>query len=99
MTTLTRQILSFFLLSLLASAAGASSISQGQTVLDRDTTYEQNLRWEASNDKTITPQKVIRWMLSMRGQTLSAPSKTEFQPIVNAHDGQMRFIAAIAYKF
>ena len=92
-------MLAVSLLALLSGAAGASSLSQGNTVLDRDTTYEQNLRWEASNDKTITPQKVIRWMLSMRGQTLTAPPKTEFQPIVNAHDGQMLFVAAIAYKF
>jgi len=87
------------IISLVSGAVGTSAAVDGKTILDRDSTYEQNLRWEASPDKTITPGKVIRWMLSLRGQTLAPPSKTEFQPIVNAHDGQTRFIAAIAYKF
>ena len=86
-------------LSLFAGAVHASPINDGKTILDRDTTYEQNLKWEASNDKTITPQKVIRWMMSFRGQPVGAPPRTEVQPIVNAHDGQVRLVAAIAYKF
>ncbi len=92
-------IVSLILASLLSKGAWASPTNQGRAPLDRDTTYEQNLKWESSADKAITPAKVIRWMMSFRGQTLAAPSRTEFQPIVNAHDGQVRLIAAIAYKF
>ena len=92
-------IVSLLLTSLLSKGTWASPTNQGRTVLDRDITYEQNLKWESSADKTITPAKVIRWMMSFRGQTPSAPSRTEFQPIVNAHDGKVRVIAAIAYKF
>ena len=29
----------------------------------------------------------------------SAPSPIDFQPIVKAHDGQVKLIAAIAYRF
>jgi hypothetical protein len=68
-------------------------------VMQHNTSIEEALKYEASADKTITPAKVIRWMLSSRGQTLSAPSPTEFQPIVTVHNGQVRIIAALAYKF
>ncbi len=99
MQTPVRRILSFIILSLLTGSAWASSSNQGRTTLDRDATYEQDLRWEASADKTITPTKVLRWVMSLRGQTVSVPSQTEFQPIVNAHDGHVRFLAVIAFKF
>ncbi len=83
---------------LLSSRAGAAI--QGQTApIGRDRTYEQNLRWENSADKTITPAKVIRYMLSLRGRTLSAPSSTEFQPKVDANNSQLRVVGEIAYKF
>jgi hypothetical protein len=82
------------------SAGGACATSQGrQALLLRDNTYEQDLHWQASADKTITPAKAWRWFMGLRGQPVSAPSQTEFQPIFNAHDGHIRMIAAIAYKF
>ena len=48
--------------------------------IDLDQTYDRNLKWEASADKEVTPAKVIRWMRGMRGEQLSAPSSTEFNP-------------------
>jgi hypothetical protein len=94
-----RLILSALLLGMAGHTAWASPTSQGRVPLLLDPTYDAALKYEASADKTITPQKVIRWMMGMRGQVLGAPSPTEFQPIVNAHDGQLRLIAAIAFKF
>ncbi len=99
-TKLFRIILSSMVIALAAQPAMASSDdSHGRMLLLRDATYERDLQWEASADKAITPAKVIRWMMGLHGQILSAPSQTEFQPIVNAHNGQVRLIAAIAYKF
>ena len=86
-------------LSLLARPAHADSTNTGRMPIDRDRTYEHNLQWEAGADKTITPAKVIRYFMGLRGQTLPPPSPTEFQPIVNAHNGQLLLVAAIAYKF
>ena len=94
-----RVILCSVFLSLLAGNAAAASSEEGSVPMERDRTYEQNLRWENGPDKTVTPAKVIRWMMSLRGQTVAAPSSTEFQPIVNAHDGHVRLVAAFAYKF
>jgi len=92
-------ILSSVILGLLTSGAWADTLNQGRTILDRDATYEQDLRWEASPDKTITPAKVLRWVTQLRGQAVSAPSPTEFQPIVNVYNSHVRLVAAIAYKF
>jgi hypothetical protein len=92
-------LLGFAVLTLSAGAACADTVNQGRAPLDRDTTYEQDLRWENSADKTVTPAKVIRWMMGMRGSQINPPGPTEFQPIVNAHDGQLRVVAALAYKF
>ena len=92
-------IVSLVLTNLCAGVAWAFDTNKETAPLDRDITYEQNLRWEAGPDKTITPAKVLRWMTSLRGQTPSAPSNTEFVPIVNVHDSRVRIIAAIAYKF
>ncbi len=70
------------------------------SIIQHDTAYEQALRFEASADKAITPAKVLRWILGLRGHAvLSAPSPTEFQPIVNVNNDNVRIIAAIAYKF
>ncbi len=85
--------------SLLSREVCATDVGQGRVPLDRDTTYEQNLKRENGADKTVTPAKVIRWMMNMRGQQAPAPSSTEFVPIVNAHDGHIRLVAALAYKF
>ncbi len=80
-------------------ALWAAPTLRSRVPLLRDETYEQNLRWEASADKTVTPAKVLRWMRGLRGEVLSAPSQTEFQPIFNTQDGRIRFVGAIAYKF
>ena len=92
-------VLSSLLLNLPAAGAGTSASNQGRITLDRDTTYEQNLRWQASADKTVTPAKVLRWITRLSGQDAPAPGQTEFQPIVNVNDSHIRVIAAIAYKF
>ena len=92
-------VLSSLVLSLATQAVWATPVDRCKVCLHRDATYERNLQWEASADNTVTPAKVIRWIMGMRGRTLAAPSPVEFQPIVNAHDGQSLFVAAIAYKF
>jgi hypothetical protein len=94
-----RNILFLVLLMLMAVRAGASPMATGRVPLERDQTYEQDLRYESSADQTVTPAKVIRWIMGLRGQVVPAPRPTEFQPIVNAHDGHIRLIAAIAFKF
>lgn len=66
--------------------------------LERDHSFERALRWEASADKTITPQKVIRHLFADKNNPQAEPS-TEFQPIVNVKDDRVRVVAAIAYKF
>jgi hypothetical protein len=97
--TFLRIIISSALISLGSIAAWASPMSQGRVPLLLDQTYDADLKYEASADKAITPAKVMRWIMGLRGQVVSAPSRTEFQPIINAHDGQIRYVAAIAFKF
>src|SRR5690242_21660282 len=90
-------VVSLLLLSLPAGSAWAWSSSEGRVSLLRDQTYEQNLRFEASADKTVPPAKVIRWLIGRRGRTLSAPSTRAARPLANAHDGHIRLIAGIAF--
>ena len=99
MQKLTRLILGSILCCLVTQVGWAYSDSSSRVSLLRDATYERDLQWEASPDKVITPAKVIRWLMGIRGQIVAAPSQTEFQPIVRAHDGQTVYIAAIAFKF
>jgi hypothetical protein len=87
-------------IGLLTSVAWADPPSSGRTVIDRDKTYEENLRWQASDDQTITPSRVIRWMRGVRGAAVFASvSPAEFQPIVNVKDSRVRIVATIAFKF
>jgi hypothetical protein len=68
--------------------------------LQRDASYELNLKYAASIDTAITPARVLRWISSLRGQTdFGKPSSFEFQPVVHAHDHQNEIIAQFAYKF
>src|SRR4051812_10903958 len=90
----------------LGLAAGAQAETPVYTrtdmsaLLQRDATYEQNLRFMASADTAITPARVLRWMSSLMGhRVISRPSNFEFQPIVRVHDSQEQVIAQIAYKF
>jgi hypothetical protein len=94
-----RLILGSLLLCLATQAGWAASDTQGRMLLLRDATYERDLQWENSADKAVTPAKVWRWIMGLHGQITSAPSPTEFQPIVNVHNGQTILVAAIAYKF
>ena len=94
-----RLILGSILFCLATQVGWAYTDDPGRVSLLRDATYERDLQWESSADKTITPAKVIRWIMGLRGQILAAPSQTEFQPIFRTHDGQTVYIAAIAYKF
>jgi len=87
-------------LGFMSGVAWAASNGQDNPIVRRDRTYEQNLRWEASEDQTITPSRVIRWMRGARGAAIFATvSPAEFQPIVNVYNSRVRVIAAIAYKF
>jgi len=94
-------------LAILLGCAGVSraddslSISPSTVVqLNRDSVYEQNLKYVSGPDTAITPQRVLRWLNSLMGHTPSAaPSNFEFQPIVRVHDSHEQFIGQIAIKF
>ena len=92
-------ILGSVMICLATQVGWAYSETDSRLALLRDATYERDLAWEASADKAVTPAKVWRWIMGLHGQITSAPSPTEFQPIVNAHNGQVILVAAIAYKF
>ena len=68
--------------------------------LQRDSTYEQYMHFQACPDNAITPARVLRWMNSLMGLvTVGSPSNLEFQPILRAHGSQTQIIAQITYKF
>ena len=68
--------------------------------LQRDSLYEQNLKYQASVDTAITPARVLRWLRSMGGKTdLGAASSFEFQPILTVNDQQEQIVGQFAYKF
>ena len=68
--------------------------------LQRDSTYEQFLRYEASADTAITPARVLRWINSLMGHsTQKSVSNFEIQPIVRARDNREQVILQFAYKF
>ncbi len=75
--------------------------SYGDFVLQRDTIYEQNLRFQASPDQTLTPARVLRWLAAFMAHTSFIPStsSTEFEPIVNVDNTHIRIVAAVAYRF
>ena len=83
------------------NASALGSFSPASIIrLDRDFTYEQNLKYLASADTAITPTRVLRWISSLTGHApKSTPSNFEFQPIFRANDTQTQIIAQIAYKF
>jgi hypothetical protein len=92
-----KRTIQWSLLSLLLTAPGLVAAAGS---FERDRSYEQALRYEASADKTITPAKVLRWFNSFLGHSVvSKPSATEFQPIVNVQNSRVRVVAALAYKF
>lgn len=88
---------------LMAGRVHASTSRFNSNILDRDKTYEEDLRWEAADDKAVTPARFMRWMHGSRGSavfdTPNQPTSTEFVPIVGAKDGQFRALGAIAFKF
>jgi hypothetical protein len=93
-------IMSTAAVGLMTGTLWAASNDQDSSIIRRDKTYEQNLRWEASDDKTITPSRVIRWLRGARGAAIFATvTPAEFQPIVNVENTRVRVIATIAYKF
>jgi hypothetical protein len=100
MTKIQKIIMSTLAGGLMAGTLWAAPNDQDNGIMRRDKTYEQNLRWEASDDKTITPSRVIRWMRGARGAAIFATvSPAEFQPIVNVQNSRVRAVATIAYKF
>ena len=88
--------LSLWLIVLVSNLALAQS---GRAFLRHDRAYEQELRDYASVDQTLTPRRVLRWLLQLNGQASKAPSPTEFRPVVTVHDSDVRVIASIAYRF
>jgi hypothetical protein len=100
MTPPSKIILCALALGLMAGKALAAPDAQGRVPIQRDATYEENLRWEASDDQAITPARVLRYLMGMRGrQVFESKSSTDFVPIVNVYDSRVRVIAAISYKF
>ena len=84
----------------LAVCAGASGAAHAESrYVLRDASYEEYLRVRANPDEKITPIRVIRWMRGLAGQQVSAPSATEFQPVVDANKDKVRIIAALSIKF
>ena len=68
--------------------------------LQRNSTYEQYLHFQASPDTAITPARVLRWMNALMGHSnLASPSNFEFQPVLRVNDTQKQIIAQFAYKF
>src|ERR1017187_7133591 len=99
-TRIPKMIMSMLALCLMSGSLYAASDELDSGIVRRDRTYEQNLRWEASDDQTITPSRVIRWMRGARGAAIfAAVSPAEFQPIVNVQNSRVRAVATIAYKF
>jgi hypothetical protein len=95
-----RIILSLAFLGLVTSGSWAASVGRGRVAIQRDATFEENLRWEASEDQAITPARVIRYMMGMRGSKIfTSDASAEFIPIVNVYDSRYRIVAAIAFKF
>ena len=99
MTYLKSTIASLIALTLVPAAVLAQLQPGSQPYLQLDSSYDQQLQYQASADKIITPAKVMRWIMGLRGDPVPAPSSTEFQPIVNVQDARVRVVAAIAYKF
>jgi hypothetical protein len=95
-----RFILCLITLGLMTSLSWSASAGQGRVAIQRDPTLEENLRWEASEDQAITPARVIRYLMGMRGvQVFQSQSPADFVPIVNVNNSRVRIIAAITYKF
>jgi len=93
-------IVSLITLGLMTSVSRAASVGRGRVAIQRDATFEENLRWEASEDQAITPARVIRYLMGMRGSKIfTTDSSAEFIPIVNVYDSRYRVVAAIAFKF
>jgi len=68
--------------------------------LNRDLTTEQNIKYLAGPDTSITPARVLHWMSSLMGHPiLGGPTNTEFEPVFYAQNTDMRIIARIAFKF
>ncbi len=81
-------------------AAGQAHAGEKATTITRDSTYEQYLHYQSNPDEEkITPARVIRWMMGMRGHDIMPRTAMEFQPAVDADQHRVRAVAAIAYKF
>ena len=94
-----RVIVTTVVLALMANTGWAGQGTHGRVQLLRDKTYEQNLRWASSADRSMTPAKVLRWITGLRGQLSTDTHTAEFQPSFKTENGHIRIIAAIAYKF
>jgi hypothetical protein len=82
------------------SVAGQARAADREGIFTRDATYEEYLHVQSNPDENkITPIRVIRWMMGMRGQDVMPTTSTEFQPVLDANQHRVRAVAAIAYKF
>ena len=80
--------------------AGNGRAANRVELFTRDASYEEYLHVRSNPDEEkITPIRVVRWMMGMRGQAVMPTTSTEFQPVVYASEHNVRAIAAIAYKF
>ena len=99
MLTVTTFSLSTMVAAVFTAAVSMTARADSRATFTQDRTYEAYLHYQANPDKALTPARVIRWLLQMNGRQVGPPSSTEFQPIVQVHDSQVRAIATIAYKF
>jgi hypothetical protein len=71
-----------------------------QALFTRDAEYEEYLHVYSNPDENkITPIRVVRWMMGMRGQNIKPHTATEFQPVFDADQHRVRAVATVAYKF
>jgi hypothetical protein len=72
-----------------------------QTLGQVDPVDIQVIRLTSAPGEAITPLRVIRYFTSVltHAPMNMNPTPVEFQPIVHAHNSDIRIIAALAYKF
>lgn len=86
-------------IGLMALSGPLFAASSHRQIFSRDKSYEEYLHIRANPDEKITPMRVIRWIQGLRGEAVSAPTAMEFQPVVNADNGQFKVVAAMTLKF
>jgi hypothetical protein len=92
--------LTFGCIASLAAQMTTYSTDNSPNWLNRDLTTEQDIKYLAGPDTSITPARVLHWMSSLMGHPiLNGPTTTEFEPVFYADNSNMRIVARIAFKF